>query len=107
MNEEQREIHVTIRTKPEQAREFLERLAAEEEFRAGVERDPRGTLARYGVEVPEDAVPETVALPKRGEIERMLAHLDEQDELGKTGHRPHGYAVLWCVLGAMPLVDAR
>lgn len=104
---EQQEIHVKVRTTPKQGREFLEKLASDDDFRARVEREPKAALAEYGVDVPDHALPQAVTLPPREHVQGMLAHLNEQDELGKTGHLPHGYALLYCVLGAMPLVDAR
>jgi putative modified peptide len=106
-SEDGTQIQVTMTATPSDAREFLELLAGDDDFRARVEAEPQAVLAEYGIQVTDESFPDTVTLPDKTEIENVLAKIIEADELGKTGHQPHGYAILYCVLGAMPLVDAR
>ena len=107
MSTDPSEVHVRITTTAQQGREFLEKLAGDDDFRGRVEREPRQVLAEYGVHVPDHAIPATVKLPPKQDVEHHLARLSEDDELGTTGAKPHGYSMLFYVLGAMPLVDAR
>lgn len=100
-------IQITMTVTPSEARKFLEQLARDDAFRESVEADPLTALAGCGIQVTDKSVPKKVKLPDKTEIEKVLAKVVEADELGKTGHQPHGYALLNCVLGAMPLIDAR
>jgi hypothetical protein len=56
---------ISITTTPEQAKEFIQRLAADEEFRERYERETQTLFAEYGIELPETLFPERITAPSR------------------------------------------
>jgi hypothetical protein len=86
-----------------EARDFLERLATEgDELRGRLQENPREVLLEWNIDVV--GVPETVELPPADEIRRFIEnHLDGRS--GKTNNV--GYAILYWMLGAMPVVVAE
>jgi hypothetical protein len=86
-----------------EAEQFLRDLATDSELRDRFEQNPRGVLLEYRIDVPAESLPETIRLPSEDEIEQFLQqHLS----LG-TSHGVLGFAILYWVLGAMPLVVAE
>ncbi len=75
MNDEQRQIRVEIT--PEKAVELLRRLATEDEFRSRFEKDTRGLLREYAIEVPADLMPADVQAPPQGMLLEALAALGQ------------------------------
>jgi predicted nucleotidyltransferase len=101
------EGHIDIRISmyPDQCREFLGRLARDDDFRAEFVEDAGGLLERFGIEISREAIPDEVELPPKEAVEDLLREVEERDKLGKTTPQAHGYAVLYMALGhAMPLV---
>lgn len=69
MESEQR---IRIDTGRDQAVEFVRRLAEDDDFRERLQRDPKTVLWDYGVEISPDMIPETVELPTKEDVRRML-----------------------------------
>jgi putative modified peptide len=87
-----------------QALKFLERLATDDDFRDELARDPGGVLGDHGIELDPESVPDTVTLPPKAEIGEFV----ERQKKKKAGpHNVLGFAILYWVLGAMPLVVAE
>jgi putative modified peptide len=87
----------------DEAREVLERLATDDEFRAQVESNPRAVLLEHRIDVSEESIPATITLPPKEEIESFIqTHLPGPGE----AYGYLGFAILYWVLGAMPLVVA-
>lgn len=60
---------------------FLQRLATDAKFRAAVEADPVGELAKVGITVAaKDIPPEGIKLPSGASILANLDHLAERVE---------------------------
>lgn len=55
----------------------MERLAADDDFRAQLEENPRAVLADYGIDVPEELVPSQVQLPAKDEVEQIRGVLSQ------------------------------
>jgi putative modified peptide len=86
-----------------EALKFLERLATDDDFRDELARDPGGVLSDHGIELDPENVPDTVTLPPKTEIGEFV----ERQKRKKAGvHNVLGFAILYWVLGAMPLVVA-
>jgi putative modified peptide len=83
-----------------EARELLERLATNDEFRAQVESNPRDVLLEYRIDLSEESIPATVTLPPKEEIATFL----ESSLPGNEAYAYLGFAILYWILGAMPLV---
>jgi hypothetical protein len=97
---ERQTVQITMSITPDEARDFLERLASDDEFRERLEASPREVLSEYHIVVPQEAIPDPLILPPKEEVESVVAEIDERDELRKAA----GYAVLYKALGAMPFV---
>ena len=67
------EYRLKIDTTNDRVLEFLDRLAHDEDFQTALQSNPQETLYDYGVEVPDELVPETVVLPDPEDIEALLA----------------------------------
>jgi hypothetical protein len=86
----------------EDAAELLNKLADPgSKLREDLARDPRGTLLRYGIDIV--GIPESVELPEAGEIKEFISN-----HLHRSGSKTDnvGYAILYFMLGAMPIVVA-
>jgi hypothetical protein len=92
---------VDVTTTAEQAREFLERLEIDFEFREQVEANPVAVLAEFGIEISPNALPSPVKLPPPHAIQRVLAVHEEQDLLGTGGD---AYLMIWVMHGAFPVL---
>jgi hypothetical protein len=83
---------IRITTTPEQAVEFLRRLAGDDDFRRRYEADARALLAEYGVEIPEGSLPEPVVAPPAIALEPVVVAL----ELAIAGEdEGEGFSFLW------------
>lgn len=84
-----------------QAEEFLRRLAdPEDDLRRELEENPRECLLKWNLDIV--GIPDQVTLPPAEEIDTFInnhLHLG-----GQTDNV--GYAILYFMLGAMPLVVA-
>jgi hypothetical protein len=85
-----------------EAREFLDRLATEgDELRDQLEANPREVLLEHHIDV--DGIPDKISLPPAAEIETFINnHLRGKPDKSNN----IGYAILYWMLGAMPLVVA-
>ena len=82
------------------ARAFLEKLATDDGFRDKVANNPKHELKQAGIDVSGD-VPNSVTLPSKQKIRKFID--DELAPDAVTG-AVLGWAVLYNVLGAMPIV---
>ena len=85
----------------EDALAFLEELATEDsELRSRLQENPRETLLEHGIDIV--GIPETVELPPA----QQIADFIETYLRGERKTHNVGYAILYWMLGAMPLVVA-
>lgn len=77
-------VTVTVSMTAEEAREFVRKLADDDEFRERLERDPHATLAEHNIFVRRDALPGAVALPAKQEVQAVFAG----DDAGGEEERP-------------------
>jgi hypothetical protein len=85
-----------------EAEEFLRRLAdPNDELRRKLEESPRDCLLEWNLDIV--GIPEKVTLPDAGEIDEFI-----NNHLHRSGSKTNnvGYAILYFMLGAMPLVVA-
>jgi len=86
------------------ALKFLERLATDDAFRAELAQDAGRVLRDHGIELDAANVPKVVSLPSKAEIGDFV----EREKKKKAAmHNVLGFAILYWVLGAMPLVVAE
>ena len=99
MGEKNAKVNITA----DQAREFLEKLATDDDFREKVARNPKQELKQANIDVSGD-VPNSVTLPSKEKIQKFIDdELDAAAPSAATGP-VLGWAVLYNVLGAMPIV---
>jgi hypothetical protein len=72
------------------ARETLERLAFDDDFRASVASDPRALYDALGIDVGEGLLPEKVVLPLKRELMEALEILDTYGEF-RLKFEPFGF----------------
>ncbi len=96
--------HARLSINDEEATEFLDRLANDDEFRAELEKNPRGVLLQHRIDLTHESIPESITLPSKEEIQEFL-----RSPQAESGQRRGvlGFAILYWVLGAMPLVVAE
>jgi len=108
--EDRQTTQITVSATREEAYDFVQRLARDDDFRARLEADPRGILAERGIEftLPEgDPELENVVLPPKEEVERLLEELGEPDESGMVNREALGrgcYVMLFKWGFAMPFI---
>lgn len=85
MSEQGPAIDLRMQTTPEQADDFLFRVARDPEFRSRVESDPAAALREYGVEVSETTAPHLVQLPAPEDIDELRQRLSGAGEYAETG----------------------
>lgn len=86
----------------QEATDFLNELAnPDSDLRERLANDPRGTLLEYNIDIV--GVPDSVELPAAEEIKEFI-----QNHLHRSGSKTDniGYAILYFMLGAMPIVVA-
>jgi putative modified peptide len=84
------------------ARQFLEKLATDDSFRDKVAGNPKHELKQANIDVSGD-IPNNVTLPSKQKIQKFID--DEVDTVpDATTGAVLGWAVLYVVLGAMPIV---
>jgi hypothetical protein len=86
----------------ERARDLINRLIVEPEFRRRFEADTRAVLSEYGIEVSPEALPERVRLPEPDAIREFLSVADTRIDLQPD--TPYGLMVVICAFGAMPVL---
>jgi hypothetical protein len=62
---------ISLRLTRQQAEEFLQKLEEDDDFRGRLAKggsDTRDALARLGIEVPPELIPEKIVLPERKDI---------------------------------------
>ena len=86
----------------EEAESFLRRLAdPKDDLRRRLEENPREVLLEHNIDMT--GIPETVSLPPAEEIEEFIGRYLQ----GPRRTDNVGYAILYFMLGAMPLVVAE
>lgn len=84
----------------DEAEDFLRRLAdPNDDLRTQLEENPREVLLEHNIDIV--GIPETVSLPPAQEIEQFITTYLARGETDNVG-----YAILYFMLGAMPLVVA-
>jgi hypothetical protein len=73
----QSEDRISITATPEQASEFIQRLATDDEFRQRYETDTRALFAEYGIEIPASLVPERTMAPPPEVISEIVRQIRE------------------------------
>lgn len=63
---------IRVEMTPAQATEFVERLASEDAFRDRYLHQTHALLAEYGVDVPEEMIPEDLELPSYESLQSAL-----------------------------------
>jgi hypothetical protein len=71
---------IDIRISPQQAEDFMKRLADDADFRDKLTQNPVEELGRYGINIPSTMLPAQVLLPSPDEI-RQLSNRIDTDEL--------------------------
>lgn len=87
------DVRIDVALSSEEGREFLRRLAEDEEFRASLERSPQQTLGEMGITVSDTVVPDAVALPSAEDAGRALEMAREGDP--RSVGRGVFSAVMW------------
>lgn len=72
-------VHISLT--PEQAREFVQALAEDDEFRDRLSEQPLETLADYGIQIPQEMIPSEIVLPSKDEAREALNSIDQGQEL--------------------------
>jgi putative modified peptide len=98
MGEKNAKVNITA----DGAREFLEKLATDDDYRDKVSRNPKNELKQAGIDVSGD-IPNSVTLPSKEKIQKFIDDEVETAPDASTG-AVLGWAVLYNVLGAMPIV---
>ena len=82
-----------------EARQFLEKLATDDSFRNKVASNPKHELKQANIDLSGD-IPNSVTLPSKEKVRRFI---DDETAVAATGE-VLGWAILYNVLGAMPIV---
>lgn len=93
--------YIEIRTSPEEAAEFVDRLLNEPEFREELERggdSALGALARYNIHISPELVAESVELPDRDELESALREMDEGEFAPEPKIKFWPWPVFWALI---------
>ena len=80
------EPFVEIRTSPERADEFIERLINDEGFRATLEANPERALAEYDIRIAAELLAGPVELPSPEQLEEALKAMDAGEFSPETAH---------------------
>ena len=80
------EPFVEIRTSPERADEFIERLINDEGFRATLEENPERALAEYDIRIAAELLAGPVELPSPEQLEEALKAMDAGEFSPETAH---------------------
>ena len=83
------------------AQKFLERLAADDDFRAELEGNAAEVLRAHGIALEPEDLLENVTLAPKAEIEEFLEPLRTRQ---RAQYNWLGFAIIYYVLGAMPFV---
>lgn len=80
-------FQINVSMTSDQAVEFLDRLANDDDFRARFEEDTQAALAEYGIDAPAEAIPDVVVAPPKG-----LLHEASSSLKAARGVEPEPYA---------------
>jgi putative modified peptide len=83
------------------AQKFLERLVADDDFRAELEGNTAEVLRAHGIALEPEDLLENVTLAPKAEIEEFLEPLRTRQ---RAQYNWLGFAIIYYVLGAMPFV---
>jgi hypothetical protein len=103
--EERRRVEIFMDLTPQEALDFLQKLATDDEFRDRLQGDPRSVLVDYRIEVNDAGLPVKAELPPKEQVQELLERVWDLDEYGRVAFAPLGYGWMVIVLAfAMPLV---
>src|SRR5436190_808086 len=101
-DESRKRIEIFLEITQEEARDFLTKLAYDDDFRDRLQKDPRSVLVEYRIEINDEGLPMNAELPPKDHVQQLL---QRTDEYGAAAAMPLGYGWMVIVLGfAMPLV---
>jgi hypothetical protein len=83
--------NVALRMTQSQAREFLERVEWDDEFRERLKQAPRDVFGEYNIEIEEGLLPDEVTLPEKEQMAEIHAALEGTAEL----RIPIRGAIMW------------
>jgi len=92
-------IELRIGITPDEAIEFLDALAEDEDLRTRLEQNPREVLLKHHIDFLPATAPGTLRLPPHETIADYAQKLREREPFGRDTDMPHGYAVLWVAHG--------
>ena len=96
------EKKATVDISAADARAFLEKLATDDSFRGKVASNPKHELKQADIDVSGD-IPNNVTLPSKEKIRKFIEDEVDAAPAATTG-AVLGWAVLYNVMGAMPIV---
>jgi hypothetical protein len=70
---------MTVDTTQEKVKEFANKLATDDTFRAQMMNDPEGTLAPFGIHVPPGHIDRPVKLPSKKDLQATMNRQSEPD----------------------------
>jgi hypothetical protein len=77
-------IEIRLELSDEQASEFLERLAQDDEFRSRYEREPRAVLEEYGITMSGVEFPEAASAPSKDAIRIVQEEIRRLQDTGEA-----------------------
>jgi putative modified peptide len=80
------EPFVEIRTSPDRADEFIQKLINDEGFRARLEENPEQALAEYDIRIAPELLAGEVELPSPEQLEEALTAMDAGEFSPETAH---------------------
>ena len=66
------DVRITKSLSPRETFNLLLRMASDDSFRASIEHDPHGVLARFGIDVPSKDIPLQASLPPKDALRDVL-----------------------------------
>jgi hypothetical protein len=80
-------IEIRLELSDEQALEFLERLASDDEFRGRYEREPRAVLEEYGITISGVTFPEVASAPSKDALRTVQEEIHRLHDTGDAASR--------------------
>jgi len=91
-------IEIRLETSDEQALEFLERLAQDDDFRSRYESEPQAVLEEYGIYVSGVEFPEVAQAPPKDAILAAHTELGRMRDAGESEFRFWAWGPAYLVL---------
>jgi hypothetical protein len=99
------EYRLRIDTTRDRAVEFVTRLGEDDDFRAQLQKDPRRVLFDYGVELSDELIPETIELPAKEDVQRVLT--DDTKAYGVLQPGPASFFPVFVCFYSFPYLHAE